>query len=135
MVRKPAISNIGRPQGFIDDAAKAALKAVKGAASRYQVMRGPLNRNVKDSIKGAAKKDNVVLNMYANQSKKPRNFKGSIMPKKGGIPRKKFEKIYGPVEPNPRFASPKVQQQIARSKTKRRSMTQTTRMADKYYGK
>ena len=49
--------------------------------------------------------------------------------------KKKFEKIYGPVEPNPRFASPKVQQQIARSKTKRRSMAQTTRMADKYYGK
>jgi len=134
-MKKPAISNIGRPQGFIDDAAKAAVKAVKGGLSRYKVMRGPLNRNVKDSIKGAAKKDNVVLNMYANQSKKPRNFKGSIMPKKGGIPRKKFEKIYGPVEPNPRFASPKVQQQIARSKTKRRGMAQTTRMADKYYGK
>jgi hypothetical protein len=103
MALKPAIGNIGRPQGFIDDAAKAALKAVKGLAKRNP------------------------------------NFKGSIMPKKGGIPRKKFEKIYGPVERNPRFASPqelaKVQQQIARSKTKRRSMAQTTRMADKYYGK
>ena len=98
-MKKPAISNIGRPQGFIDDAAKAAIKAVKGLAKPNRV------------------------------------FKGSIMPKKGGIPRKKFEKIYGPVEPNPRFASPKVQQQIARSKTKRRGMAQTTRMADKYYGK
>ena len=129
--KKPVIAGVGRPQGFIDDAAKAAVKAVKGGLSRYKVMRGPLNRNVKDSIKGATKKNNVVLNMYANKN----NFRGSIMPKKGGIPRKKFEKIYGPVEPNPRFASPKVQQQIARSKTKRRSMAQTTRMADKYYGK
>ena len=31
--------------------------------------------------------------------------------------------------------SPKVQQQIARSMTKRRSMAQTERMAKKYYGK
>ena len=115
-MKKPAISNIGRPQGFIDDAAKAALKAVKGLAKRNP------------------------------------NFKGSIMPKKGGIPRKKFEKIYGPVEKEvskvrsgkvtaaqeaarDARVAPKVQQQIARSKTKRRGMAQTTRMADKYYGK
>ena len=49
--------------------------------------------------------------------------------------KKKFEKIYGPVEPNPRFASPKVQQQVARSMTKRRSMAKTEQMAKKYYGK
>ena len=43
---------------------------IEKTASRYSVMRGPLNRNVKDSIKGATKKDNVVLNMYAKQYKK-----------------------------------------------------------------
>ena len=95
-MKKPAISNIGRPQGFIDDAAKVLLKASK--------------RVVNIGKKGEA-------SMLSPMSKK------------------KFEKIYGPVEPNPRFASPKVQQQIARSKTKRRGMAQTTRMADKYYGK
>ena len=31
--------------------------------------------------------------------------------------------------------SPKVQQQVARSKTKRRSMAKTEQMAKKYYGK
>lgn len=61
----------------LDDIIKSALKQVlktmgksNSAVSRYKVMRGPLNRNVKDSIKGAAKKDNVVLNMYANQYEK-----------------------------------------------------------------
>ena len=54
----------------LDDIIKAAMKALEKAASRYSVMRGPLNRNVKDSIKGATKKDNVVLNMYAKQYKK-----------------------------------------------------------------
>ena len=104
---KKAFDGIARPQGFIDDAAKAASKLVKGAASRYQVMRGPLNRNVKDSIKGAAKKDNVVLNMYANQYNKPAK----------------------------KAMSPKVQQQVARSMTKRRAMAKTESMAKKYYGK
>ena len=98
MSAKPrkAFDGVGRPQGFIDDAAKVLLKASK--------------RVVNIGKKGEA-------SMLSPMSKK------------------KFEKIYGPVEPNPRFASPKVQQQIARSKTKRRGMAQTTRMADKYYGK
>lgn len=34
-----------------------------------------------------------------------------------------------------KVASPKVQQQIARSKTKRRAMAKTEQMARKYYGK
>jgi len=100
---RKAFDGVARPQGFIDDAAKAAVKVVKGGLSRYKVMRGPLNRNVKDSIKGATKKNNVVLNMYANQYKKP--------------------------------MSPKVQQQVARSMTKRRAMAKTESMAKKYYGK
>ena len=63
-MRKPAISNIGRPQGFLDDIV------------------GPL-------AKAASKK----------------------------------------------AMSPKVQQQIARSKVKRRAMAKTESMAKKYYGK
>ena len=63
-MRKPAISNIGRPQGFLDDVV------------------GPL-------AKAAAKK----------------------------------------------AMSPKVQQQVARSKTKRRAMAKTEQMAKNYYGK
>lgn len=98
-MKKPAISNIGRPQGIVDDIIKNTAKAVVKAVKRNPV------------------------------------FKGSIMPKKGGMPRRQFEKIYGAVEPNPRFASPKVQQQIARSKTKRRAMAKTEKMATKYYGK
>jgi hypothetical protein len=63
-MRKPAISNIARPQGFLDDIV------------------GPL-------AKAASKK----------------------------------------------AMSPKVQQQIARSKVKRRAMAKTESMAKKYYGK
>lgn len=63
-MRKPAISNIGRPQGFLDDIVEPLAKA-------------------------AAKK----------------------------------------------AMSPKVQQQIARSKVKRRAMAKTEQMAKKYYGK
>jgi hypothetical protein len=63
-MRKPAISNIGRPKGIIDDIV------------------GPL-------AKAASKK----------------------------------------------VMSPKVQQQVARSKTKRRAMAKTEKMATKYYGK
>ena len=63
-MRKPAISNIGRPQGFLDDVV------------------GPL-------AKAASKK----------------------------------------------AMSPKVQQQIARSKTKRRAMAKTEQMAKNYYVK
>jgi hypothetical protein len=65
-VRKPAISGIGRPQGFLDDVV------------------GPLAK--------AANKPKKVM-------------------------------------------SPKVQQQVARSKTKRRAMAKTESMARKYYGK
>jgi len=63
-MRKPAISNIARPQGFLDDIVEPFAKA-------------------------AAKK----------------------------------------------AMSPKVQQQIARSKVKRRAMAKTEQMARKYYGK
>ena len=63
-MRKPAISNIARPQGFLDDIVEPLTKA-------------------------AAKK----------------------------------------------AMSPKVQQQIARSKVKRRAMAKTEQMARKYYGK
>ena len=63
-MRKPAISNIARPQGFLDDIVEPLAKA-------------------------AAKK----------------------------------------------AMSPKVQQQIARSKVKRRAMAKTESMARKYYGK
>ena len=63
-MRKPAISNIARPQGFLDDIVEPLAKA-------------------------AAKK----------------------------------------------AMSPKVQQQIARSKVKRRAMAKTESMAKKYYGK
>jgi len=63
-MRKPAISNIARPKGIIDDIVEPLVKA-------------------------AAKK----------------------------------------------AMSPKVQQQIARSKTKRRAMAKTEQMARKYYGK
>ena len=63
-MRKPAISNIGRPKGIIDDIVEPLAKA-------------------------ATKK----------------------------------------------VMSPKVQQQIARSKTKRRAMAKTEQMAKKYYGK
>ena len=63
-MRKPAISNIGRPKGIIDDIVEPLAKA-------------------------ATKK----------------------------------------------VMSPKVQQHIARSKTKRRAMAKTEQMAKKYYGK
>ena len=96
MSSKPrkAFDGVARPQGFIDDTAKAALKAVKRATSRYSVMRGPLRRNVKDSIKGAGKKDNVVLNMYASQYKKS-NIRGTQFPKNQSLSPRKFDKIYG----------------------------------------
>jgi len=38
-------------------------------------------------------------------------------------------------KPAKKVMSPKVQQQIARSKTKRREMAKTEKMAKKYYGK
>ena len=38
-------------------------------------------------------------------------------------------------KPAKKAMSPKVQQQVARSKTKRRSMAKTEQMAKKYYGK
>ena len=64
-----------------------------------------------------------------------------------GKPRKAFDGIARPkgiiddiVEPLAKAAtkkamSPKVQQQIARSKTKRRAMAKTEQMAKNYYGK
>jgi hypothetical protein len=38
-------------------------------------------------------------------------------------------------KPAKKVMSPKVQQQVARSKTKRRAMAKTEQMAKKYYGK
>jgi len=83
MASKPrkAFDGVGRPQGFIDDAAKAALKGVKIVAGKA-TFAGP--RAVKGLTKsGIAKKDAKQF-IY------------------GGLSPKKMDKFYGKKPPMPK---------------------------------
>lgn len=75
-MKKPVIRDIARPAGKGDDLAKLLTSVV--------------NRAIKN---GAPVLVNQPVKKAAKKAKLNRVFKGSIMPKKGGIPRKKFEKF------------------------------------------
>ena len=108
MASKPRkqFDGIGRPQGFIDDAAKAAVNAVRKVAGR------PYYMYLKDETTGKAAKEFGRIKVSGGKTiKKPSTPKNTFMQQ---APKPKQKKLpYGP--------------------NSSRSFAETTRMADKYF--
>jgi len=84
MSSKPrkAFDGVARPQGFIDDAAKAVGKIVKSVKGDYKRARQ------------ARVIEKFVIDEKMSRLKKP-NLRGTQFPKNQSLSPKKFDKFYG----------------------------------------
>lgn len=91
MASKPrkAFDGVGRPQGFIDDAAKAAYNAVRKATGKSYYM------YLKDETTGKAAKEFGRIKVSSGKTIKKPNLRGTQFPKNQSLSPRKFNKIYG----------------------------------------
>ncbi len=91
MSSKPrkAFDGVARPQGFIDDAAKAAVNAVRKAVGK------PYYMYLKDETTGKAAKEFGRIKVSSGKTIKKPNLRGTQFPKNQSLSPRKFDKFYG----------------------------------------